>query len=80
MSTLTFAALERAAELLRNLGPDSLEQWMIEQGAPPEEGWRLLVPKGMFDRGSYGAPYYVRESELLPQMDRPSIYITKGLP
>lgn len=41
---LTLADIDRMAQMLRNIPPEPLGEWMRQQGMPPED-WHLVLPE-----------------------------------
>lgn len=66
--TLTLADIERAAQMLSDMQPEPIGEWMRQQGNPPEE-WLLILPQRMRDKvaGPMFWPNYVAFSPVLDQ-------------
>lgn len=65
MSSITYEDLVKAWKLVKELGPDPLEEWMKLQGFDPKKGARIVMAPGALEFGPYGPPYYVDVSPLL---------------
>lgn len=74
--TLTLADIERAAQMLRDMPPEPIGEWMRQQGQPPDE-WCLILPQRMRDK--IGEPMfwpdYVAFSPVLAQ----PVFVRRGL-
>ena len=66
--TVTFNDLARMADLLRNLPPEPIGEWMRKHGYPPEE-WTLVLPEQARPCGvsQMLTPSYVRFSAVVDQ-------------
>ena len=64
----TVADLERMVEVLRNMPPEPIGEWMRSQGRPPEH-WRVVLPQALRDevQGPVFWPCYVMFSPLLKE-------------
>lgn len=64
--TLTLADIELAAQMLSDIQPEPIGEWMRQQGNPPEE-WILILPQRMRDKvaGPMFWPNYVAFSPAL---------------
>jgi hypothetical protein len=74
--TLTLADLERVAQMLRDMPPEPIGEWMRAQDRPPEH-WRVVFTKAIREaaEGPMFWPDYVAFSDAL---DRP-VFLPRGL-
>jgi len=63
---LTLEKLQEAAELIKNLPPEPIKEWMLKNGFDPDKGDVVLWPSGDADVfGPLGPPYYVKLSKFI---------------
>ena len=64
--TLTMADLKRIVNVVRDMSPEPIGEWMRRQGHPPEQ-WRMVMPQAMRKEveGPMFWPDYVAFSPLL---------------
>ena len=75
-NTLTMGCLHQMADLLKNIPPEPIGEWMRAQGRPPEQ-WRVVFPRAILDKldGPVAWPGYVSFSGAL---ERP-VFLPRGL-
>ena len=74
--TLTLADLERTVQMLRDMPPEPIGEWMRSQDRPPEN-WRVVLPQKVRDevQGPMFWPDYVAFS---PVLDKP-VFLPRSL-
>lgn len=71
---LTMADLERMAQVLRDIPPEPIGEWMRQKGCPPEQ-WLVFLPMKLREPRPFGWPDYVKFSALV---DSP-VFMTRSM-
>jgi hypothetical protein len=76
VKALTLVDVDRMAQMLRDIPPEPIGEWMRAQGRPPEQ-WRVAFPKAIREAagGPMFWPEYVAFSDAL---ERP-VFLSRGL-
>ena len=65
-SVLTIEKIQAAVDLMKNLPPEPIREWMLSNGFDPDKGDVVFWPSGDDDVfGSSGPPWYVTLSSLV---------------